>query len=336
MSAPAQKARSPLPVMSTARTRSSARAYSKKARARSGFIEPPSVFMRPGRVSVTMATFSRRSYSTLASAAGDAVIGVVPSCLGSGRWHMGYGPRAEADHVGHAPACARVLAALGGAAQLPGDFDDLPDACRPERVTHAEQSARGVDRAAPSYLRVAAFEVGRAFAGCAQANGFAVEQFFHREGVMQFEQIELRGRDAGLFERRLGAAAHQFDRAGAMAGGARCAALGMLMTLAALGGLMTLAALGTLMALAALGVLMTLAVGARGAHAHAAFSLQAQAPERMARDQQHRRCAFAARAALRHRQVAHHLGGGQQLLQRARLSPLRLPVSPLPSPVFLP
>jgi len=85
MSAPAQKARSPLPVMSTARTRSSARAYSKKARARSGFIEPPSVFMRPGRLSVTMATFSRRSYSTLASAAGDALIGVVPSCVGSGR-----------------------------------------------------------------------------------------------------------------------------------------------------------------------------------------------------------------------------------------------------------
>src|SRR6218665_3130771 len=239
---------------------------------------------------------------------------------------MRYGHRAQADHVGHAPACARVLAALGGAAQLPGDFDDLPDACRSERVAHAEQSARGFDRAAPSYLRVAAFEVGRAFAGCAQAYGFAVEQLFHREGVMQFEQIELRGRDAGLFERRLGAAAPQFDRAGAMAGGARCAALGVLMTLAALGTLVALAALGTLMtlaalgtlmtlaalrtlmtlaalrtlvALAALGVLMTLAVGARGAHAHAAFSLQAQASERMARDQQHRRCAFAARAALR-------------------------------------
>src|SRR6218665_3748122 len=103
---------------------------------------------------------------------------------------MRYGHRAQADHVGHAPACARALAALGGAAQVPGDFDDVADACRSERVAYPAPAARGVERAAPSYLRVAAFEVGRAFAGCAQAYGFAVEQFFHREGVMQFEQIE--------------------------------------------------------------------------------------------------------------------------------------------------
>src|SRR6218665_2723634 len=172
---------------------------------------------------------------------------------------MRYGHRAQADHVGHAPARARVLAALGGAAQLPGDLDELPEACRPERVAQDQQSARGVDRAAPSYLRGATFEVGRAFAGCAQAYGFAVEQFFHREGVMQFEQIELRGRDAGLFERRLGATARQFDRAGAMTGGARCAALRTLVALAALGTLVALAALGTLMTLAALGTLVALA-----------------------------------------------------------------------------
>lgn len=109
-----------------------------------------------------------------------------------------HGP--HADHVRKAGSGVRTLACTGLAAQLGGDLADLPDTGRPDGMPHREQPAGGAYGDPAADVELARFEVGRGAAGRTYAHGFDVEELLDRERVVQFDDVEVSGGDAGLAE----------------------------------------------------------------------------------------------------------------------------------------
>src|SRR5690606_36692102 len=126
---------------------------------------------------------------------------------------MGERYRSEAGHVRHACLRDGMLPHAVLAAKLPDDFGDLADSGRTERMALAEQAARGIDRATSADRRRPTGEEFAGLARAAEAESLGVDQRLDREGVMQFDNVEVLVPDAGGATcASRGVAAHRHDR----------------------------------------------------------------------------------------------------------------------------
>ena len=118
---------------------------------------------------------------------------------------------ADADHVRKPGPRVRLLPHARLAAQLAGDFRNLPGAGRPDRMTHREQSARRAERATAADVSRAAGHHRGAFALLAQAERFRVQQLLDRKCVVHFDYVEIGGRDRRLRVRLRNRGAREFS-----------------------------------------------------------------------------------------------------------------------------
>ena len=106
---------------------------------------------------------------------------------------------AEADVVLQRDPGVGDLARAGLAAQLPDEFGALGEAGGAERVALGEQAAGGVgdDSAAIGVVAVGDELFGGACGG--EAEGFVGDEFVGGEAVVEFDDVEVGGADAGGF-----------------------------------------------------------------------------------------------------------------------------------------
>ena len=105
---------------------------------------------------------------------------------------------ADADHMRESGARAWMLTVAGFVAQLGGDLADLAEAGGPDRVAHREQSAGGADGDAAADVELAVLECFGGVAGGADSHRLGVEQLLDGERVVQLDDIEFVGGDAGV------------------------------------------------------------------------------------------------------------------------------------------
>ena len=112
----------------------------------------------------------------------------------------------------HADLRAFDLAVAGLAAQVPDDFADVGDAGRAERVALREEAAAGVHGDLAADVRRALVDHAAGFAFAADAEVLVVQQLGGGEAVVELDQVEVLGPDAGLLVRDLrGVAGERVD-----------------------------------------------------------------------------------------------------------------------------
>ena len=90
------------------------------------------------------------------------------------------------------------LTLVGGAAQLPGELGALGEAGGAERVALGDQAAGGVDDPAAAVGGVVVVDELAALALAAQAERLVGQQLVGGEAVVQLDDVDVVGADAGL------------------------------------------------------------------------------------------------------------------------------------------
>lgn len=116
--------------------------------------------------------------------------------------HNTYG--ADADHMSESGLGVRVLAVAGLTAELGGELADLADTGGADGVTHGQKPTGRADRDPASDVELTCFEIGGGVARLTDPDGFDVQQLFDGEGVVEFDDVKVAGRQAGLAERLSG------------------------------------------------------------------------------------------------------------------------------------
>src|SRR4029450_4685043 len=111
--------------------------------------------------------------------------------------------RAEAGDGGHADLGALDLTVAGLAAQVVADLPDVGDAGRRDRVALRLQAARDVDRRLAVTPRGTGQEEVGGAALLAQVQVVVVHQLGGGEAIVQLDEVEVLGADAGLLVRLL-------------------------------------------------------------------------------------------------------------------------------------
>src|SRR5690625_4009407 len=99
----------------------------------------------------------------------------------------------HADHVRQPLAGSGVLSFARLPAQLPDDLGNLSKARRPDRMAHADQSARRVHRTAPVDIERPLLKRGRPLRLFTKPHRFDVLKLLDAERIMQLDQIEVGG-----------------------------------------------------------------------------------------------------------------------------------------------
>jgi len=106
--------------------------------------------------------------------------------------------RADSHHVRKSRLRIGLLADARFTAQLARDLGYLSGAGRTNRMAHRKQSAGCAYCASSTDIEFARRDRARGLTRRAQAHRLGVQQFFDRERVVQFHQIEIAWLDAGF------------------------------------------------------------------------------------------------------------------------------------------